>query len=197
MKPRFITLEGIDGAGKSTHMRWIAERLRKRGSEVVTTREPGGSPLAEKLRELLLREPMDAETEALLLFTARRDHLEQIITPALKRGAYVVCDRFTDATFAYQGGGKGVPIAKLQALEEWVPARPDLTLLFDCPVSLAASRLKPKRDRFESEGEEFFARVRQAYLARARSDPARIRIIDSSRDIDEVRASVEAIVFPE
>jgi dTMP kinase len=196
MKPRFITLEGIDGAGKSTHVAWIAELLRARGDEVVTTREPGGTPLGERLRELLLTQTMHPETEALLMFAARSDHLERVVLPALKRGASVVCDRFSDASYAYQGGGRGVSLAKLEALERWVHEmlQPDLTLLFDCPVAVAAERLTSKRDRFESESGDFFARVREAYLDRARRYAQRIHVIDSCAGIEQVRARIAEIL---
>jgi dTMP kinase len=196
MSARFITLEGIDGAGKSTHLDWITNFLRAEGSEVVATREPGGTPLGEKLREIVLTHSMDGETEALLMFAARRDHVERVILPALNRGCRVVSDRFTDASYAYQGGGKGVAREKLQALEQWVHGelQPDLTLLFDCPVTVALNRLTAKRDRFESENSDFFERTRQAYLERARDFSARIRVIDSSVSMAQVRAQLEEIL---
>jgi dTMP kinase len=196
MNRRFITLEGIDGAGKSTHLRWVEKFLRRRERVVVVTREPGGTPLGEKLREILLAQPMHAETEALLMFAARRDHVQHVILPALSRGAWVVSDRFSDASYAYQGGGKGVPVAKLNALESWVhdELQPGLTLLFDCPVELAKSRLTTRPDRFERENADFFQRVRQAYLQRASEFPERFRVIDSSQSIMQVQAKLENIL---
>ncbi|MGH8727057.1 MAG: dTMP kinase [Burkholderiales bacterium] len=195
MNRRFITLEGIDGAGKSTQLEWMRDFFSRRG-EAVITREPGGTPLGEKLREILLAQTMHAETEALLMFAARRDHLEHVIVPALNRGAWVVSDRFSDASYAYQGGGKGVPAAKLKMLELWVheELQPGLTLLFDCPADLAKSRLAAANDRFEREGEEFFQRVRRAYLDRAAQFPQRFRIVDSSEPQSQVRAILEEIL---
>jgi dTMP kinase len=200
MRGRFITLEGIDGAGKSTHLAWLAERLRGGGRELVVTREPGGTPLGEKLRGLLLHEPMDPGTETLLMFAARHEHVQQVIRPALARGAWVLSDRFTDATFAYQGGGRGVPLAKLRALEDWVQEglQPDLTLFFDVPVELGQARLQGASatlDRFEREARAFHERVRAAYLERARSDPRRMRVIDSSRGLGEIQKELEKIVL--
>ena len=197
---RFITLEGIDGAGKSTHAEWIAERIAANGHTVIATREPGGTALGEKLRELLLREPMTRDTEALLMFAARREHLGSVIRPALARGDWVLCDRFTDATYAYQGGGHGVALARLRELEQWIDddCRPDRTFLFDLPPSVSRARLDRASalgrdlDRFEREAEGFFMRVRQAYLDRAAAEPARFRIVDSSLPMDVVRAALEA-----
>jgi dTMP kinase len=197
---RFITLEGIDGAGKSTHHTWLAERITARGYTVVATREPGGTPFGEKLRELLLHEPMTVETEALLMFAARREHLEAVIRPALARGDWVVCDRFTDATYAYQGGGHGVPLAKIRELEEWIDGdtRPDRTFLFDVATQLSRERLDRAQnagrdlDRFELQAEGFFVRVRDAYLERAAAEPRRFRVIDSSRPLDDVRRELDA-----
>jgi dTMP kinase len=198
MTGKFITLEGVDGAGKSTHIPFIAEVLRASGKEVLLTREPGGTPLGEKLRELLLHEPMHAETELLLMFAARREHLAQVIRPALERGAYVLSDRFTDASFAYQCGGRGVPVGKVEQLEQWVQGdfQPDLTLLFDLPVAVSTQRLANARnpDRFEQEGADFFDRIRNAYLARARQFPQRFRVIDSGRSIPEIQAELQAIL---
>ena len=182
MKPgRFITFEGIDGAGKSSHITALADWLRARGCEVLLTREPGGTPLAEGLRALFLQQPMDALTEALLVFAGRRDHLRVVIEPALERGALVLCDRFTDATFAYQGGGRGFDAAVLAQLEQWVQAgpaglrQPDLTLWFDLSPALAAQRRAAARDadRLEREDLAFFERVHQAYAERAAAAPAR------------------------
>ena len=200
MRGKFITLEGIDGAGKSTHLLWLADRLRAGGSrEVVVTREPGGTPLGEQLRALLLHEPMDIGTETLLMFAARQQHLAQVIRPALDRGAWVLSDRFTDATFAYQGGGRGVPAAKLEALEGWVQGdlQPDLTLFFDVPVVVGQERLQAgpaQLDRFEREAAQFHERVRMTYLERAARFPARIRVIDSTRPISDTRKSLEEIL---
>ena len=195
---RFITLEGIDGAGKSTHVAWVTEHIRAQGRSVVATREPGGTDLGEMLRGLLLNEAMTRDTEALLMFAGRREHLDLVIRPALQRGDWVVCDRFTDATYAYQGGGHGMPKERIRALEEWTHAdcQPDLTLLFDVPAAVSRSRLDSAElagrelDKFEREAASFFTRVRDAYLARARDMPQRIRVIDSTRPIDVVRAEV-------
>jgi dTMP kinase len=199
---RFITLEGIDGAGKSTHVEWIRDYLAGRGHRIVATREPGGTPLGERLRELLLGEAMTHDTEALLVFAARREHLEQVIRPALARGDWVLCDRFTDATYAYQGGGHGVSVERIRQLEGWVhgDCRPDLTLLFDVPPDVSRERLASnardgrKLDKFEREREAFFERVRAVYLQRAHDEPQRFRIVDSSRSFDEVRARLAAVL---
>ena len=197
---QFITLEGVDGAGKSTHIPTIANMLRSKGHEVLVTREPGGTPLGEKLRELLLHESMHPETETLLMFAARREHLEQVILPALARGAVVLSDRFTDATFAYQFGGRGVAADKVRQLESWVQEslQPDLTLLFDVPVAVSVQRLAGARDpdRFERENADFFERIRQAYLERARDFPERFRIVDSSRSLDEITRELEQLFAP-
>lgn len=195
---KFITLEGMDGAGKSTHIPTIIAALQARGNEVVSTREPGGTALGERLRELLLHENMHAETETLLMFAARREHIATVIAPALARGAYVLSDRFTDATFAYQSGAKGVSAAKVELLEQWVQGdlQPDITLLFDVPVEISIQRLAAARspDKFEREDAAFFTRIRQAYLQRAQQNPARFRIIDGSKSLDEVKNSVEVII---
>ncbi len=196
MSGRFITFEGIDGAGKSTHIVALAQRLRERGAEVVCTREPGGTELAEKLRELVLHAPMDALTEALLVFAARRDHVQQLVSPALARDATVVCDRFTDATFAYQGGGRGFDAQVLAQLERWVHGnlQPQLTFWLDLPAAEAARRRTAARaaDRFESEDIAFFDRVRAAYAARMAADPGRFVRIDSSRERESVWAQIDA-----
>ena len=196
MSGRFITLEGIDGAGKSTHLEALAARLGAGGREVVTTREPGGTPLAERVRELVLHDAMDALTESLLVFAARRDHLVALIEPALARGATVLCDRFTDATFAYQGAGRGFDRALLGQLERWVHAgrQPDLTLWFDVPPRLAAERRADARrpDRFEREDDAFFERVREGYLERRQAMPARFARIDATGTREEVWRRVEA-----
>ena len=196
---RFISFEGIDGAGKSTQHAWLVDHLKARGRSVVATREPGGTPLGEKLRSLLLAEPMHLETEALLMFAARREHLVQVIEPALGRGDWVVCDRFVDASFAYQGGGRGLDWKKLEVLSNWVlgPLRPDLTLIFDAPVAIAQQRLHaatPKPDRFEQEESEFFERVRAAYLRIAGENPQRVRLIDATRSRELINKELEEIV---
>ena len=195
---KFITFEGVDGAGKSTHLNWFADSLRARGIDLLVTREPGGTPLGEKLREILLHEPMHAETEAMLMFAARREHIAQVIKPALERGTWVISDRFTDASFAYQGGGRGVPVEKLEQLERWVQGdlQPDLTLLFDIPVEVARQRLSNNvmLDKFEQEKSDFFEKVRNAYLARSQKNPARFAIIRAEKTPDEVKASLEKII---
>lgn len=195
MNHGFITFEGIDGAGKSSHIEALAQWLRARGREVLLTREPGGTALAERLRELLLHEAMDALTESLLVFAARRDHLRQCIEPALARGATVVCDRFTDATFAYQGGGRGFDLDVLGRLEGWVQEgrQPDLTLWFDLPPQIAAQRRAAARaaDRFEREDEAFFTRVREGYAVRAAAAPGRFVRIDAEQPREAVWAQIE------
>jgi dTMP kinase len=196
MPGRFITFEGIDGAGKSTHIGFVTDLLKDAGKTVVSTREPGGTKLGEKLRDLLLHEKMDLETEALLMFASRREHIAQVIDPALARGDWVLSDRFTDASFAYQGGGRGLAVEKLGRLEQWVHPhlQPDLTLLFDVPLAVARERLDATRhlDKFESEEAAFFERCRNEYLRRATEDPGRIVVIDSTRTIDEVRIALRA-----
>jgi dTMP kinase len=193
---RFITFEGIDGAGKSSHIERLADGLRARGQRVVLTREPGGTPLAERLRELFLRDEMDALTEALLVFAARRDHLRAVIEPALAEGATVLCDRFTDATFAYQGGGRGFDLNVLAQLEQWVQQgrQPDLTLWFDLPAAVAAARRAAARapDRLEQMDLAFFERVAAGYRARCDAAPARFARLDANRTPDEVWAQIEA-----
>jgi dTMP kinase len=195
---KFITFEGIDGAGKSTHLAFAAELLRASGKTIVLTREPGGTPLGEKLRELLLHEKMHLETEALLMFAARREHLAQVIEPALARGDWVISDRFTDATFAYQGGGRKLSSTKLTVLEQWVhpDLQPDLTLLFDVPLEVARERLDRSRDldKFEQEKADFFEATRQEYLRRAAEFPARFRLVDSTRPIADVHAQLEKLL---
>jgi dTMP kinase len=195
---KFITLEGLDGAGKTTHLAWLAEFLKTRGMPVRLTREPGGTALGERLRELLLApaQDLDAETETLLVFAARREHVDKVIEAALAAGSWVVCDRFTDATFAYQSGGSGVAWSKIELLEHWVQGtlQPDLTLYFDIPPELGrvrTSAIKATADRFEQEDAGFHARVREAYLRRAREHPQRIRVIDASRGLSEVHEELE------
>lgn len=196
MRGRFITFEGIDGAGKSSHIEPLAARLRAAGHVVLVTREPGGTPLAERLRELLLNVPMDALTEALLVFAARRDHVQQVIAPALARAEVVLCDRFSDATFAYQGAGRGFDHGVLDTLESWVHAdlQPDLTFWFDLSAEQAAERLAAARapDRFEQQDAAFFRRVREGYRARAEAFSARFVRIDASADRDTVSREVAA-----
>ncbi|MBA2672819.1 dTMP kinase [Ramlibacter sp.] len=201
----FISFEGIDGAGKSTHIAGLAEALRAAGRTVVLTREPGGTPLSEQLRALVLNDPMDPLTEALLMFAARREHLLQVIEPALGRGDTVLCDRFTDATFAYQGGGRGFDAEVLRTLETWVQAvpalptglrQPDLTLWFDLAPQEAARRLAGARapDKFESQPVEFFRRVAAGYQARRDAEPGRFARIDAGRPREDVWADVRGAV---
>lgn len=189
---RFLTLEGVDGAGKSTHAAWIAQALREQGLTVLETREPGGTPLGERLRDCLLSESMSLETETLLMFAARSEHLRQVIEPALAAGTWVLCDRFTDATYAYQGGGRELGQARIAALEQWVhpDLQPDLTWLFDVPLEVARARRSGARepDRFEREQDAFFERTRAVYLARAEQSPERIRRIDATQSIEAIRA---------
>ncbi|MBF7141517.1 MULTISPECIES: dTMP kinase [Pseudomonas] len=199
MSGLFITLEGPEGAGKSTNRDYLAARLRDAGMDVQLTREPGGTPLAERIRELLLApsdEPMAVDTELLLMFAARAQHIDQVIRPALARGAVVVCDRFTDATYAYQGGGRGISVSRIAELEAFVQGslRPDLTLVFDLPVDvgLARAAARGRLDRFEQEARSFFDAVRQAYLARAATDPQRYEIIDASLPLAKVQAHLQA-----
>jgi len=194
---KFITLEGIDGAGKSTQLAWIVELLQRAGLQTVVTREPGGTALGEQLRTLLLDKTvtMHTETETLLMFAARREHLDKVIMPALSQGQWVISDRFADASFAYQGGGRGLDVDKLSILEHWVQGelQPDLTLYFDVPVEVGQQRVSQIKnvDRFEKEQADFFQRVRAAYLDRARQFPERIKRIDSSQPLAEVKAAVE------
>jgi len=188
---KLITVEGVDGAGKSTHIPYIAERLRGRAARILVTREPGGTGLAERLRQLLLSEPMDPIAETLLMFAARADHVGRVIAPALVEGNWVLCDRFTEATFAYQGGGKGVAQDLIRRLAEATHPglAPDRTLVFDCPYEVARERLDrtgKTLDRFESEGRDFFERVRGSYLAQAAAEPGRVRVIDASLALEKV-----------
>lgn len=201
MSGLFITLEGPEGAGKSTNRDYLAGHLRDRGLDVLLTREPGGTPLAERIRELLLApsdEKMDADTELLLVFAARAQHLAKVIRPALARGAVVLCDRFTDATYAYQGGGRGLSVERIATLERFVQGglQPDLTLLFDLPVEVGLSRAaaRGRLDRFEQEGQAFFEAVRQAYLERAKADPQRYRLIDAAQPLAAVQRSLDGLV---
>ncbi|PTR16359.1 thymidylate kinase [Nitrosospira sp. Nsp2] len=198
---KFITLEGIDGAGKSTHLHWFEKVLRDKGKTVVVTREPGGTRLGEALRQLLLDtgQAMHAETEALLMFAARREHLDKVIMPGLERGDWVISDRFTDASFAYQGGGRGLAATKLAELEHWVQGefQPDLTFYFDVAVEVGRQRTSAIKlaDRFEKETDTFFNRVREAYLERARQFPQRIRVIDANLSLVEVHKQLDEVLL--
>ena len=202
-KGLFITLEGGEGAGKSTQMAYVEECLKKAGKTVHVTREPGGTALSESIRELLLdhrQTAMDADTELLLMFAARAQHLAELICPALDAGQWVLCDRFTDATYAYQGGGRGIDIKRISALEDWVQGslRPDLTLLLDLPIDVGMSRAgeRGELDRFEREQQDFFERVRKTYLDLAAQHPERYRIVDASLDIQQVQAQIDTILAP-
>jgi dTMP kinase len=195
---RFITLEGIDGAGKSTHLMWLADHLRCRNLEVIVTREPGGTALGEKIRGLVLSEAMHIDTETLLMFAARREHLAKVILPALDAGKWVISDRFTDATYAYQGGGHRMALDRIKVLEEWVHKdfQPDITLVFHLPLEVAALRRgdRSSRDKFEQQDRDFFGRVSSLYLDRARRDPERMKIIDASQSIEQVQRELEALM---
>jgi dTMP kinase len=204
-KSKFITFEGMDGAGKSTHLAWFADALRQRGLDVVATREPGGTPLGEQLREILLHQPMSIGSEAMLMFAARLEHVEQVIKPALRAGKWVVSDRFSDASFAYQGGGRGMDWEKLRQLEQWVhpDLQPDLTLFFDVPVDVARQRLRmPDRsgttnvslDRFEQEQSDFFERVRAGYYKRIQENPQRYVVIDAAQTLDIIKHKLEEVI---
>jgi len=197
-KAKFITLEGMDGAGKSTHLQWFAESLRQRGLDVVVTREPGGTPLGEQLREMLLNQEMSIGTEAMLMFAARNEHIEQVIKPALRSGKWVISDRFSDASFAYQGGGRGMDWNWLKQLEQWVhpDLQPDLTLFFDVPVEVARQRLSNNvsLDRFEQEQSDFFERVRAGYHRRIKENPVRYAVIDGAQSLDRVKQQLEEII---
>jgi dTMP kinase len=196
---KLITVEGVDGAGKSTHVPYIAERLRRRALRILVTREPGGTVLAERVRQLLLSEAMDPIAETLLMFAARADHVSRVIAPALGDGTWVLCDRFTEATVAYQGAGKGVSLELIRRLAEASHPRltPDLTLVFDCPYEVARERLRQTGkvlDRFEREDREFFDRVRESYVAQARAEPGRIRVIDASLAPEEIHVLLDEII---
>ena len=201
MRGRFITLEGSEGSGKSTNLAFIHQYLQQSGIEVVLTREPGGTPLGELIRELLLdhrNSAMASDTELLLMFAARAQHLQELILPALKAGKWVLCDRFTDATYAYQGAGRGIPEARIAQLESWVQGelRPDLTFFLDLPVAqgLARAGERSTPDRFEREQIDFFERVRQGYLAQARRAPQRYRVVDASVSLDEVQSQLKTLL---
>jgi dTMP kinase len=195
---KFITFEGMDGAGKSTHLDWFADTLRHRGLDVVVTREPGGTPLGDQLREILLNHAMRPGTEAMLMFAARLEHIELVIKPALRAGKWVVSDRFSDASFAYQGGGRGVEWDKLRQLEQWVhpDLQPDLTLFFDVPVEIARQRLENNAslDRFEQEQADFFERVRSGYHKRISENPRRFAVIDAGLTVQLVKQTLEEII---
>jgi len=195
---KFITFEGVDGAGKSTHLAWFADTLRQRGVDVVVTREPGGTPLGEQLREMLLNQSMSIGTEAMLMFAARLEHVEQVIRPALLAGKWVISDRFSDASFAYQGGGRGMDWEKLKQLEQWVhpDLQPDLTLFFDVPVEVARQRLANNAtlDRFEQEQSDFFERVRTGYHKRVQENPRRYAVIDAAQPLEKVTQQLESII---
>ena len=196
---KFITFEGVDGAGKSTHLSWFSDALRQRGIDVLLTREPGGTQLGEQLRGILLNQAMNIETEALLMFAARMEHIESVIKPALRENKWVISDRFSDASFAYQGGGRGLSWDKLKQLEQWVHSdiQPDLTLFFDLPVEIARQRLANNQslDRFEQEHDDFFERVRSGYHRRVQENPQRYIVIDASQTITNIKSVLEDIII--
>jgi len=202
MTGKFITFEGIDGAGKSTHLAWFAQQLQAKlapqGKKLVVTREPGGTPLGERLREVLLHERMHLETEALLMFAGRREHIAEVIQPALDAGDWVISDRFTDATFAYQGGGRGLAIDRLEALERWVQQglQPTKTILFDLAPEIAAARLADARtpDKFEAESAQFFLRTRAEYLRRAAAEPDRFVVLNANRERTDIQKDLENLL---
>lgn len=201
MSGRFITLEGGEGAGKSSNMEWLAERLRAAGKTVLLTREPGGTPLAESIREVLLapsEETMADDTELLLVFAARAQHLAEKIRPALARGEWVLCDRFVDATWAYQGAGRGLDRQAIGSLEQWVVAnsQPDMTILFDIPVEVGMARAGKRAalDRIEQEDKAFFERIRECYLQRANQQPGRFRVLDASQPLEAVRHQIAPLI---
>lgn len=198
---KFITLEGIEGAGKSTMLNFISEQLQQAGNEVVVTREPGGTHVGEKLREILLdnnNDQLSDDTELLIIFAARAQHLQQVIRPALDAGHYVVCDRFTDASYAYQGGGRGMSTERIKQLEHWVQQglKPDLTILFDLDVATGLRRAgkRGEADRFEQEHVDFFERIRQCYLDRASVEPDRYRVIDAASSVDNVKQQIQSVL---
>jgi len=194
MKGRFVTLEGVDGAGKSTHQQFVADFLATKAPHIIQTREPGGTELAERLREAILQNAMAPEVETLLIFAARADHVMRVIRPALDAGSWIVCDRFTDASVAYQGAGKGVPVDLIQRLSAAAHAglAPDRTFVFDCSYEVSQKRLAGKKlDRFEREDRAFFERVRRCYLELARAEPGRVRVIDAAQTLPEIRKALE------
>ena len=199
MRGKFLTLEGIDGAGKSSHTTFMADCIRARGFTVVTTREPGGTKLGETLRTMLLNEKMHPDTEALLMFSSRSEQLAEIIEPALASGAWIICDRFTDSTYAYQCGGRGLSAERTAILEQWVHGhlQPDMTFLFDAPLAVARERLDKNTaepDKFEREQNDFFAKVRAAYLQRATKFQGRIKVINSARPMENIRAELASLL---
>ena len=199
MLGKFISLEGIDGAGKSSHLTYIAERIKARGLEVITTREPGGTTLGETIRSIVLNEKMHGDTETLLMFASRTEQIAEVIKPALAKDAWILCDRFTDSTFAYQCGGRGLSETRIAAMEQWVHGdlQPDLTLLFDAPLEVARERIEKGTsapDKFEREQTAFFSRVRAAYLERAKQFPRRIKIVNSARSLAEIRAELATLI---
>lgn len=191
----FLTLEGVDGAGKSTHIPFIKKFLQAQNIPIMVTREPGGTPVGEALRELVLQQPMRLKTECLLMFAARNEHVQTRILPALQKGQWVLCDRFTDASYAYQGGGRALGAEPIRILEQWVHAglQPDKTWLFDVPLELARQRMMGTRvlDRFEKEDIEFFLRTQQAYYERVHQDPERFYMVDASRSIEAIQKQLE------
>lgn len=194
-KGKLITVEGVDGAGKSTQMAVIDQALRERGIDLVRTREPGGPETAEKIRELLLNEPMSPKCELMLMFAAREENLDKIIRPALAKGQWVLCDRFTDASYAYQGYGRGRSIEEIRALENFVhpDLKPDLTVLFDVPTEVAAARLGRKLDRFEKESQDFHRRVREGYLRMAKAEPERFYVVDGTQTPEQISAQLREV----
>lgn len=200
-KGKFISLEGSEGVGKTTSLNFVKDFIEEKGHKVVVTREPGGTPLAEDLRALLLSnrvEKIEADTELLLMFAARCQHVNQVIKPALESGAWVLSDRFVDASYAYQGGGRGIPFSRIKQLEDWSLAgfKPDFTILLDMPVEegMARTRLRGAPDRFESEKMSFYQKIRAAYLDRANQDPRRIFIIDAAPAIEQVQGSLRSLL---
>ncbi len=202
MTGKFISIEGIEGAGKSTQIQFIKGYLEEFNQDVVITREPGGTPVAEEIRELLLtprKDGMGDDTELLLMFAARAEHIKQVIQPALSKGKWVVCDRFVDATFAYQGGGRGINEQRIAELSDWTLAglKTDLTLLFDLPVELGQQRVNQRlleKDRFEQEKTDFFEKIRQCYLIRAEHEPERIQVVDASKSIKDIQQQVSVFL---
>ena len=194
-KGKFITVEGVDGAGKSTQMAVIDQALRERGIDLVRTREPGGPETAEKIRELLLNEPMSPKCELMLMFAAREENLDKIIRPALAKGQWVLCDRFSDASYAYQGYGRGRSIEEIRTLENFVhpDLKPDLTVLFDVPTEVAAARLSRKLDRFEKESQDFHRRVREGYLRMAKAEPERFYVVDGTQTPEQISAQLREV----
>jgi len=201
IRPLFITLEGSEGVGKTSNMEFIKSKLKQKGIEFIETREPGGTPLGEALRAMLLGEDfkgMSDDTELMLMFAARAEHVAQVIRPALQSGKWVLCDRFTDATYAYQGGGRQLDMQRIAGLENWVlgDLRPDLTILLDAPIEVGRARAGKRSapDRFEKERDAFFNRVRETYLARAKAEPERVKVVDASLDLQSVQQQIDAVL---